>query len=386
MLKYLTAGESHGPQITAIVQGIPAGLPLGKEFIDRELARRQGGYGRGGRMKIERDQVVINAGVRAGEALGSPIALIIANRDWVNWQRVMFSGPEADISSPLVRPRPGHADLAGGLKYNHHDLRNVLERASARETAARVAVGAVCKQLLSAFNIQALSWVVEIGSVKTQRRQLPTEELFRQAESSPVRCPDPEASKQMMALIDKANETGDTLGGVFEVIVVNPPVGLGSFEQWDSKLDGRLAQGLMSIQAIKGVEVGVGFRGSRMFGSQVHDAIAYSEGKRRFYRLGNHAGGIEGGITNGENIVLRAAMKPIPTLRRPLSSVDITTKEEVEASYERSDICAVPAAAVIGEAVVAYEIARSMCEKFGGDSLEEMRRNYAAYLKQISEY
>lgn len=393
MLRYLTAGESHGPSLTTILEGIPARLPLSPKDIDAELSRRQMGYGRGGRMKIEQDRVQITAGVRHGFTLGSPIALIITNRDFANWQETMGLEPEAkarDTRPPVTRPRPGHADLAGAIKYGHRDVRNVLERASARETTARVAVGAVCKALLREFGISVLSHVVEIGEVQAKVNDLSPEQMRAAAEASPVRCIDPEAAEAMVASIDEARRRKTTLGGIFEVIVEDVPVGLGSFMQWDHKLDGRLAKALMSIQAMKGVEVGLGFTVARRFGFEAHDEIFYDPGREgphglKFYRKTNYAGGLEGGVTNGEPILLRAAMKPLSTQYAPLRSVDLETKEPFEASVERSDVCAVPAAGVIGEAVVAYEVAAALREKFGGDSLDEMRRNFDAYIRYVRE-
>ena len=399
MLRYLTGGESHGLCLTAILEGLPAGLRINKEFIDEELHRRQCGYGRGERMKLEADEVEILSGLRGGETLGSPLTLLIRNKDWENWQALMdpFSPPKNSekkdksahtMTGKLTRPRPGHADLAGAIKYNHRDLRNILERSSARETAARVAVGAIAKVLLKEFEIEVIGQVVEIGKVKAHTADLTVEKIHRQRDKSRLSCPDRTAEKLMIEEIEKAERAGDSLGGIFEVMVTNLPVGLGSYVHWDKKLDGRLAQALMSIQAIKGVETGLGFEAARRPGSKVHDEIFYQEGWAReerqgFYRKTNNAGGIEGGMTNGELLIVRAAMKPIPTLKVPLQSVDLTTKESVEAAVERADICAVPAAAVVGEAVVAFEIARAMREKFGGDSLGEMKRNYKAYMDYV---
>ncbi len=386
MLRYLTAGESHGPGLTAILEGIPAGLPLTQDHIDLELARRQLGYGRGGRMKIEQDRAEITSGVRAGYTLGSPITLNIANKDWKNWQQIMAIEAGAGITEAITQPRPGHADLAGGLKYAQRDLRNILERSSARETAARVAVGAVCKQLLHCFYITIISHVVEIGNVGADSGVLTPLQIMEAAEKSSVRCADQKATGQMMKAIDQAKADGDSVGGIFEVIATNLPVGLGSHVHWERKLDARLAGALMSIQAINGVEVGLGFEASRRFGSQVHDELFYDTNQHGFYRKTNTAGGIEGGMSNGENIVMRAAMKPIPTLRKPLSSVDIITKKPFPAARERADICAVPAAGVIGEAVVAFELAQAVCEKFGGDSLAEIKRNYMGYMEQVEKF
>ena len=394
MLRYLTAGESHGPSLTAILEGIPARLALSTKDIDTELSRRQMGYGRGGRMKIEQDRVVITAGVRHGLTLGGPIALAITNRDFANWQETMAPEAEArarDTRPPVTRPRPGHADLPGAIKYGHRDARNVLERASARETTARVAVGAVCKRLLREFGISVLSHVVEIGGVRARIDDLSPEQIGALAEASPVRCVDREASEAMVARIDEARRRKTTLGGIFEIIVEGTPVGLGSYIQWDQKLDGRLARALMSIQAIKGVEVGLGFEVARRFGLEAHDEIFYDSGRHaphglKFFRKTNYAGGLEGGMSNGEAIILRAAMKPLSTQYAPLRSVDLETKEPFEATVERSDVCAVPAAGVIGEAVVAFEVAATLREKFGGDSLEEMRRNFDAYLNVVRDF
>jgi chorismate synthase len=386
-LRYLTAGESHGRALVGIIEGVPAGLALEAGDIDLELKRRQGGYGRGGRMKIESDSAQILSGVRWGRTLGSPIALLIENRDWQNWQQGMSADAAEEGSIEAVtRPRPGHADLPGALKYGHRDVRNVLERSSARETAMRVALGAVARKLLKELGVRAGSFVSEVGHVAYEPRAITARELHdldEQAAGSQVRCPDPAVSDKMMRLIDAATERGDSLGGVYTVFLTGLPPGLGSHVQWDRRLDGRLAQAMMSIQAMKGVEVGSGFHAARSMGSEVMDEIA-SEG-RGFTRRSNNAGGIEGGMTNGMPLVLRVAMKPIPTQRKPLKSVDITTRKEVEAAYERSDVCAVAAASVIGEAMGALVVADAMCEKFGGDSIAEMKRNLDAYLKSIEE-
>lgn len=390
MLRYLTAGESHGPAITAIIEGLPAGLPLAGAYIDKQLVRRQGGYGRGARMQIERDSVRILSGVRGGLTLGSPITLQVNNKDWDNWSGVMSPEEDERVAERSVsRPRPGHADLPGALKYRHKDMRNVLERSSARETAARVAVGSVARRLLEELGIVVTGQVIGIGSVRgrsTARGDLDLTQLTARLADSRLQCADPQAEMQMIEAIDQARETGDTLGGVFEITVYGVPAGLGSYVQWDRKMDSRLAAALMSIQAVKGVEVGAGFAAAGHAGSLVQDEIFYEPDDRGFYRLTNHAGGIEGGVTNGEAVVLRVAMKPIPTLYRPLRSVDINTKEPVEAAVERSDTCAVPAACVIGEAVVAWEIAAACLEKCGGDSLAELEdnwRNYLLYLRQV---
>jgi chorismate synthase len=387
MLRYLTAGESHGKCLTAIIEGIPSGLPLRAEDIDQDLARRQKGYGRGGRMRIEQDQVEFLSGVRKGKTLGNPITLQVRNRDWENWKEIMAAEPGPPSSDKVVTcPRPGHADLVGAIKYNHRDIRNVLEKASARETAIRVAVGAVAKRLLAEFGIKVYSYTVAIGDVAfSPKPGITTEELFERAEKSEVRCPDETASEKMIAKIREAKHKGDTLGGIFEVVVMSPPLGLGSYAQWDRRLTGRLAMALMSIQAMKGVEVGMGFDAARRFGSEVHDEIFYDQASG-FRRGSNNAGGLEGGITTGQPIVLRTAMKPISTLYNPKKSVDIQTKEPVEATIERSDICTVPAAGVVGEAVVAYEMAVAFLEKFSGDHLDEIRQHYTAYQEHVRRF
>jgi chorismate synthase len=385
--RFLTAGESHGEALVAVIDGVPAGVPLTDTEINEDLARRQKGYGRGGRMKIERDRVRILSGVRWGLTLGSPITLQIANLDWENWKATMSVAPP-EPSAPtkqVTRPRPGHADLAGAMKYGHKDIRNVLERSSARETTARVAVAGVAKQLLGEFGIQLLSPVVEIGGVHGGELDLPWEEIKRRAEASEVRCADPEAEARMMAAIDAAKDKGDTLGGIFEVVALGCPVGLGSYVQWDRRLDGRLAQAFCSIQAIKGAELGLGFETARRLGSQVHDEILFDP-DAGFKRASNNAGGLEGGVTNGQPVVVRAAMKPLSTLRTPLRSVDVTTKEAVQAVVERSDVCAVPAAGIVGEAMVAIVLAQAFLEKFGGDSLEEIRRNYHSYQDSLKTW
>jgi len=384
-LRYLTAGESHGQALVAILEGIPSGLRLKREDIDRQLKRRQMGYGRGGRMQIEKDKVQILSGVRRGETIGSPITLLIYNLDWDNWKEVMsVDEPAKESFSSFTRPRPGHADLTGGMKYGFYDLRNVLERASARETAVRVSVGAVCRRLLEEFNISIFSRVIQIGEEKDESSWESAVTNYQIIENSPVRCADPLIEKRMIEIIDRAKENGDTLGGIFEIIVKGLPPGLGSYIQWDLKLDARLAFVIMSIQAVVGVEVGIGFKAASQPGSKVQDEIAYSK-EKGFYRLTNRAGGIEGGMSTGEPLILRAAMKPISTLGKPLRSVDIVTKKEVKAGKERSDVCVVPAASVIGEAVVTIEIAKAMREKFGGDSLDEMKRNYYSYLNYLRE-
>jgi chorismate synthase len=381
MFRYFTAGESHGPQLSAIIEGVPAGVHMSAESINIDLARRQQGYGRGGRMKIEKDTVQLLSGVRWGETIGSPLTLVVKNRDWENWQEQMSSLPEhRDDSSAVTRPRPGHADLSGALKYHHRDVRNVLERSSARETAIRVAVGGVARAFLAEFGIKIGGYVTEVGGIVATAPEEAPEALWQKSSASEMFCCDPAAEEKMKLAIDSAKAEGDTLGGVVEVQVIGVPPGLGSYVQWDRKLDARLAMVLMSIQAIKGVEVGIGFESARRPGSKVHDEISYNGG---YCRDSNNAGGIEGGMSNGEPIVLRAAMKPIPTLYKPLSSVDMRTHEPFAATVERSDTCAVPAALVVAEAVVAIEIANAMLEKFGGDSVVEIRRNLEGYLEQI---
>jgi len=393
MFRYLTAGESHGPQLTAIVEGLPSGLKLSEIEINLDLARRQGGYGRGGRMLIETDKARLLSGVRWGETLGSPVTLVVENSDWVNWDQRMSPFEEhRDDSSAVTRARPGHADLPGALKYNQRDVRNILERSSARETAVRVAVGSVAKAYLRRFGIAVAGCVVELGGVAATRPDLGAQQLQQLVAASPLYSFDGEAEQKMIALIDQAKTTGDSLGGVVEVRVTGVPVGLGSHVQWDRRLDARLAGAVMSIQAFKGVEVGAGFEAARNPGSRVHDEIFFdpkrvSRGEQSgFYRKSNNAGGLEGGITNGEEIVVRGAMKPIPTLYKPLLSVDIVTKEAFEATVERSDVCAVPAASVVAEAVVAIEVASAFMEKFGGDSIAETARNYASYLEYLREF
>jgi chorismate synthase len=386
MMRYLTAGESHGPLLCAIIEGLPANLPIHSEHVNRDLSRRQQGYGRGGRMKIEKDRAEVLTGLRFGRTLGSPLTLQIKNLDYENWRGRMdpFGETPADLDV-VTRPRPGHADLTGALKYNLHDIRDVLERASARETAARVAVGAVAKELLLAFGIRVWSQVISIGEVTAVALSpAELEARFNEVEHSELRCADPVAEEAMKTAIDCAKEAGDSLGGVFEVVVFGAPVGLGSHTHWDRKLDGRLAAALMSIQAIKGVEMGGGFSLAAIPGSLVHDEIGYGE-ESGYYRLTNRAGGIEGGMSNGEPIVVRAAMKPIPTLYKPLKSVDMLDHASFDAAVERSDACAVPAAAVVGEAVVAWEVAVALREKLGGDSLEEMKSNLENYRERLTE-
>jgi chorismate synthase len=385
-LRWMTAGESHGPALVAVVEGLPAGVPLVAEDIDADLARRQRGYGRGGRMKIESDRVELLGGVRGGETLGGPLAMRIDNRDHANWAGRMGAAPFPEPPEPLTRPRPGHADLAGGLKYDRHDLRDVLERASARETAARVAVGGACRKFVALLGVDIFAHVVSIGSVTASVPDLPPADLCVLARASDLACTDPDAEAAMRKAILETAHAGDTLGGTFEVIATGLPPGLGSHVQWDRKLDGRLAQALMSIHAIKGVEIGLGFDAARRRGSEVHDAIHYDAGEHTFPRPTNRAGGLEGGITNGMPLVCRAAMKPIATLKRALPSVDVDTKQPFEAAHERSDICAVSAASVVGEAMVAIVLADAILEKFGGDSLRELQQNLQAYRAQLTRY
>lgn len=380
-LRFTTAGESHGRGLVAVLEGVPAGLPVSAARVNAELKRRMGGYGRGARMKIEADQIEWLAGVRAGETLGSPIAMLVWNRDWEHWQDVMAAeanAPGAERRRQVTRPRPGHADLAGALKYDRQDARDILERASARETAARVACGAVCKLLLEEFGVEIGSHVVALGGVRAKLPlQLPTP-LNLAADQSPVRCLDPEAEREMIARIDAAKAAGDTLGGVVEVIAAGVPVGLGSHVAWDTKLDGRLAQALMSIPAVKGVELGLGFEAAGRKGSEVHDEILPG-----FARATNRAGGTEGGMTTGEPVVVRVAMKPISTLMSPLKTVDLKSGGPAQAQSERSDVTAVPALGVIAEAMVALVLAHALLEKFGGDALSETKRNVAGYLAQV---
>ncbi len=386
MLRYLNGGESHGKYLLAVLEGVPAGFPLSADSVNQDLARRQKGYGRGGRMRLEHDRVEFACGVRKGVTLGNPIGLLVPNKDWENWKDVMAVEPGPVPAEKVVtRPRPGHADLVGAIKYAHRDIRNVLEKASARETAVRVAVGGVAKALLAPFGMRVISYTTEIGGVVAGRCEDPLD-AFERAEVSEVRCPDEQAGAQMIERIRSAKHRGDTLGGVFEVVVTNPPIGLGSYSQWDRRLSARLAMAAMSIQAMKGVEIGMGFEAARRFGSEVHDEIYYDQSLPGFVRKTNNAGGLEGGITNGEPIVVRVAMKPISTLYSPKKSVDINTKEPFDATVERSDICTVPAAGVVGEAVIAFEMANAMAEKFGGDSLDEMKRNYDAYQAYVKAF
>jgi chorismate synthase len=381
MFRFLTAGESHGKALTAVVEGVPAGLRLDEEFIARDLKRRQGGYGRSFRQSIEHDRAEILSGVRLGLTMGSPITLVIWNQDWENWKTAMSVSPVEGDTKRVTRPRPGHADLAGVTKYGLDDIRPILERASARETAARVAAGAVARRFLEEFGVQINSHTLAIGG---QWAGAAARVDWQQVENSLVRCADPVAEKDMMAEIEEATGSGDTVGGVSEVVASGVPVGLGSHVQWDKRLDGRIAQAMMSIQSVKGAEIGDAFRSAEERGSQVHDGIvADGSSPYRWRRKSNHAGGIEGGTSNGEPIVLRLAVKPIPTLAKPLSSMDLTTGKSVQAHFERSDICAVPAVGVIGEAMLAMVLTDAMLEKFGGDSMQETRRNLEGYVKSI---
>src|SRR5437588_5650282 len=389
MFRFTTAGESHGRALVAIVEGLPAGLPLDIDQVNHELWRRQQGYGRGGRMKIEQDQIEVLSGVRHGLTLGSPLALTIENKDWANWNEVMATDAREvppEKARRVKRPRPGHADLAGGLKYDAHDLRNVLERASARETAARVACGAIVKQLLSNFGIEIRSHVIQLGGIPEKPLELTFDQILTIPIDSPLNCADKDIEQRMMAFIDQKKSEGDTLGGVFEVVARKVPPGLGSHTSWDQKLDGRLAQAVMSIHAVKAVAIGAGIEASSLPGSEVHDEISYNEESKEFIRETNRAGGLEGGVTNGEEIRVRGHLKPISTLRRALRSIDIDTKQEEKAAFERSDITVVPAASVIGEAMVALVLAAAVREKFGGDSLGEMKRNFEGYREQLREY
>jgi chorismate synthase len=389
MLRFLTAGESHGPALVAILDGLPAGLPLLREDIDRELKRRQHGYGRGGRMKIEQDRVEILSGVRHGRTLGGPIALTIANRDWANWQKAMAIEP-VDLSEPerkrLTRPRPGHADLAGALKYGADDARDVVERASARETTARVAVGAVCKKFLASFDIGIASHTMSIGTVSLPPGVEKTWEKITAAEGSPLRCADADVERKMIEEIDRAMRSRDSVGGSFQVVARGVPPGLGSHRHWDLRLNARLAAALCSIQSIKAISIGAGVESAAAAGSEFHDEIYYDPSARRFHRRTNHAGGIEGGISNGEEIRVRVYVKPLSTLPKALHSVDLKSKEEFQAQVERTDVSAIAAAGVVGESMMAYVLAEAVLEKFGGDSLQETTRNHRGYLDQLSRY
>lgn len=387
-LRYLTAGETHGPQLTAIIEGLPSNLHIDFEELNFQLHRRQKGYGRGRRMQIEKDQANFVGGVRHGYTTGAPVALVVQNNDWKHWQNIMNIEPiegSDEEKRRVHRPRPGHADLNGGLKYNLKDLRNVLERSSARETTVRVACGALARQFLAEFGIKVAGRVLRIGEIEAPYQDLPIDELIEITEASSVRVTDKETEKKMEEYIDLIKKEGDSIGGVVECIVEGVPVGLGSHVQYDRKLDARIAQGVMSINAFKGVEIGIGFEAGTIRGSQVHDEILYSE-ERGYHRATNRLGGFEGGMTNGMPVVVRGVMKPIPTLYKPLQSVDIDTKEAFTAQVERSDACAVPAASVVMEHVVAWEIAKAFLEKFGGDSMEEIRSNYESYKAQLESY
>ncbi len=390
MLRFVTSGESHGQALVAWISGLPADLPVDLEFVNRELHRRQLGYGRGGRQKIEKDRVEALAGIRHGHTIGAPIALRIENRDWPNWEKALpvedVAGAE-EAQRPLTAPRPGHADLAGALKFNLHDARYVLERASARETAARVAAGALAKLLLRPFGTEVLSHVIAVGKVRLERAAT-WEEIRAVCANleSPLRCVDAAAEARMKSEVDQMLRAGDSVGGIFEVVAHHVVPGLGSHTQWDEKLDGRLARAVMSIQAVKGVEIGNGVASATSYGSEVQDAIRYDAARKRFLRPTNRAGGLEGGITNGEDVVVRGYLKPISTLRRPLETADLKTKEQVKAAYERSDICVVPAAGVAGEAMVALALAEAFLQKFGGDSLDETRRNFEGYQRQLDSF
>ena len=390
MLRFETAGESHGECLVATLVGLPAGVPVSLPRVDRELWRRQQGYGRGGRMKIETDHARIVSGVRHSRTIGSPIAILIENKDWKNWTEALpveDAESSADKRKPLTRPRPGHADLAGSLKYNFHDARYILERASARETTARVAAGALAKAFLAEFGIAVASHVVQVGPAGLEC-EASWEEIVALGSREEVllNCVDAGAEQRMKAVVDEAYRTGDTVGGVFEVVAHGAPPGLGSHTTWDNRLDGKLAQAIVSIQAVKGVEIGRAAAGSAAMGSKVQDTIHYDHESRTFTRGANRAGGLEGGMTNGQDVVVRGMLKPISTLRRPLESVDFETREPALAAYERSDVCVVPAAGVIGEAMVALVLASAMLEKFGGDSIDETKSNFKGYVEQVKNF
>ena len=386
-IRYLTAGESHGRVLTAILEGLPAGIPITEEEVNQDLVRRQHTFGRGERQQyIEHDAVTFLSGVRFGETLGSPLTLAVENKDWTNWEKIMsIKAEDKEEKFALVRPRPGHADLAGVIKFNRADTRDVLERASARETAVRTAVGAVCKKYLGLFGVSFHSWVTNIGGIEAEIADVPPEELNRRAKESPVHCPDAKAADKMMEAIQAAKKSGDTLGGIYQVVVTGLPIGVGSYIQWDLKLDAAIAQALMSIQAHKAVEIGRGFDYANRKGSEVHDEIFYEKG-RGFFRKTNNAGGLEGGMTNGEPIVARAAIKPLASLRKPLNSVHLATKEPLRAEIVRSDVAPVAAAAVIGEAVTAIAVAQAFSAKFGGDSVRETKDNFDRYVAYVREY
>lgn len=390
MLRFVTAGESHGQALVAWISGLPAGVPVNLDFIGRELHRRQLGFGRGGRQRIEKDQADIFAGVRHGKTIGAPIAMRIENRDWKNWEKALpveDSDGADDLQRRLTAPRPGHADLAGAQKFNFHDARYVLERASARETAARVAAGSLAKLLLGQFGITVLSHTIAVGHARLER-PASWDEIVAVCENleSPLRCVDSDVEAKMKAEVDKVLRAGDSVGGIFEVVARGVPPGLGSHAQWDEKLDGQLARAVMSIQAVKAVEIGTGVTNAGSYGSEVQDEITYDAERKRFGRSSNRAGGLEGGITNGQDVVVRGYLKPISTLRRALLTADMNTKEAVKAAYERSDVCVVPAGGVAGEAMVALTVAGALIEKFGGDSIEEMRRNFDGYQRQLDNF
>jgi len=393
MLRYFTAGESHGESLVAFLSGVPAGLNIDQAFLDRELWRRQQGFGRGGRMKIETDRAHIVSGVRHGKTIGSPISILLENKDWKNWQESLpVEAGDPEKHKRVASPRPGHADLAGALKYNFPEARYILERASARESAARVAIGAIAKLFLRELGIEVLSHVIAVGKAALPNAEVPWQKLqeLHARQEVLLNCADPETEQRMKAEVDQALRTGDSVGGVFEVVAHGVPPGLGTFAQWDERLDGLLAQAVMSLQAVKGVEIGTGVESALSFGSAVHDEIGYQKSTKAqftgFTRASNHAGGIEGGISNGQDILVRGYLKPISTLRRPLGSVDFATREPVKAAYERSDVCVVPAAGVAAEAMVALTLARCALEKFGGDSITETRRNFAGYQQQLREF
>ncbi len=393
-MRFFTAGESHGPQLTAIIEGLPAQMELTAEMINYELKRRQGGYGRGRRMQIEKDRVEITSGVRHGKTIGSPVTLTVVNDDWKHWTNIMGIEPlpehidPSEVRRQISRPRPGHADLVGGMKYGHRDLRNVLERSSARETTMRVAIGAVAKQLLRTLGIETVAHVTEIGGIVAERSTYETktvDELRAIVEEDPVYCADAIAAEKMMRAIDEAKERGDTLGGIVEVVVYGMPPGVGSYVQADRKMDAKLAGAMMSINAFKGVEFGIGFEMARRWGSEVHDEIAWDE-ERSYYRKTNRLGGLEGGMTTGMPVVVRGVMKPIPTLYKPLESVDIETKEPFVATIERSDPCAVPAASVVAENVIATEVAKAIVEQFHADTIDTLKENVARHMTYVEEF
>jgi chorismate synthase len=390
MFRFVTAGESHGQALIAWISGVPAGVPIDFEFVQRELHRRQLGYGRGGRQKIEKDRVEFLAGVRHGQTIGAPIALRIENRDWANWEKALSVEKLPDSESAerrLTAPRPGHADLAGSMKFNLHDARYILERASARETAARVAAGTIAKLLLRQFQCEVLSHVIAVGKARLPRAAAWSEiQAVCENLDSPLRCIDAETEAQMKNEVDVVHRAGNTVGGIFEVVAHNVVTGLGSHAQWDEKLDARLAQAVMSIQAVKGVEIGAGIAAATSYGSEVMDEIGYDEAAKQFTRPSNRAGGLEGGITNGQDVIVRGYLKPISTLRTPLGTADMVTKQPISAAYERSDVCVVPAGGVAGEAMVSLVLAQALVEKFGGDSLGEMRCNFDGYLRQLKEF